>query len=366
MSLKKTQVAEAVSRLLGCKKPEEAQIQPKGGCNGVAFSVAWSASEAGSVNMRDELFVKLPTGWGNPWEFQCQYAKDIGNAGIGPFVLGSDADALIQPMLPGRWLATWSEWDKQPQQDKVPTATCVGQFLALLHKVPVDPGTPAAPRYFYHWSAVPSWIEGDKRLKQDEKQALLDVCKFIDQKEVEQAKVKLEDQTFGAARVLTHGDLHMENILVQNDGSLHAVDLELAGPGPRVSDLAFFFWHWDWPGKNGGGGYPTLAVRQGIVTAYLMASSLDPSPSDVQQLLWEIEWEILRVAICRTTHCKGPNGVMVPLMRDFLVASESDSSVKAKIVEQGVMPMAKMQAIDKGYWGSGGSVHCFEGRCTEE
>lgn len=214
---------------------------------------------------------------------------------------------------------------------------------------------PASPMSFAY--SVWKWIRKGKRIDDPGKAALLEVYEHIK----ERALHAEMGGTFGGQRVLMHGDLHKANMLLQDSGAFLAVDLELAGPGPRVADLAFFFFHWDWPGMGGAGGYPSLAVRQEIASTYSGASGLDATDEDLFKLLWEIEWEVLRVSMCRITHGP-PNSVMLPLMRDLLVASECDVTVKSDIVKRGVMSAAKAKAVCDGLLPPGQRLcgeHCW-------
>merc|ERR1712080_271438 len=108
-----------------------------------------------------------------------------------------------------------------------------------------------SPRCFYSWPEVPKWINCETRISEEAKGQLLNVYKYLDSR---------PDATgVGGEKVFYHGDTHRENILLQEDGTILAVDLELCGVGPRAADLALFFWHWGWFGKGGNGDYPSFA-----------------------------------------------------------------------------------------------------------
>lgn len=230
----------------------------------------------------------------------------------------------------------------------------LAHFLPQMHQIKIDADAPMTPRCFFAWPEVPDWIKGEERIREEAKGPLLDVYKYLDSR---------PDATgVSGEKVFYHGDTHMENMLLQDDGTILAVDLELSGVGPRVADLAFFFWHWDWFHKGGNGDYPSLSVRQSIVHSYLAASGLSTAGQDVQQMLLDIEYEVVRVAMCRLLHCSNPSTIMVPFMHKALCEADQETSgkqgsMKSYIVEKGIMAVAFEKAVSAGLADVTGSLH---------
>jgi len=138
--------------------------------------------------------------------------------------------------------------------------------------------------------------------------------------------------------------LHNKNVIVRPDGSLLAVDLELSGVGHRAFDLAFFFFHWEWFGEAG---YPSLDARKAIVTSYLRAANYPANEADVRNLLWEVEYTLLRIAVLRANHAdigehrKETYMTQLPLACDLLKKARSgDQLVRNEVVDRGLLPLS--------------------------
>lgn len=311
------------------------------------------AFKVSQVDNRGDFFVKLLSDEddvGTPVE----NTRLIGLAGLGPELIGADGDAMVQALVPGKWLPSWHEWSKLPKDQQSPSSETIGMFFAAMHRIKIDTEAPITPRCFGAWPEIPKWVECETRICEEAKGPLLDVYKYLDSR---------PDATgVGGEKVFYHGDTHMENMLLQEDGTILAVDLDLSGVGPRVADLAFFFWHWDWFHKGGKGGYPSSSVRQSIVHSYLGASGLSTEGRDVQQMLLDIEYEVARVAMCRLTHCEEPSEVMIPLMHKALCEADEETSgkqgsMKNYIVEQGIMAVAFEKAVLVGLADATGYLH---------
>ena len=139
------------------------------------------------------------------------------------------------------------------------------------------------------------------------------------------------------------GDCHTKNVAVNLDTErLCMVDWDLAEPGPRAADLAFFFWHWGWNGTGGdtAAGYPSLVVRRAVVAGYFTQIGYPTDEQSIDEMLFDVEFEVVRVALGRAAHDKtrfDPGRVLPRMPELFAKADQGDSSLKQQIVEFGAV-----------------------------
>jgi aminoglycoside phosphotransferase (APT) family kinase protein len=106
--------------------------------------------------------------------------------------------------------------------------------------------------------------------------------------------------------VWTHGDLHLENVLVGADGSFSVIDNELAGARPAAGDLAYFMVTWS---MHLGDSYPPYALRHALAEAYLR--EMNNVQQGTSELLWELESEApFQAAFCAMAGLMDPSDHM--------------------------------------------------------
>lgn len=321
---KAPQAIAAVKRLMPKHASDEITAEPLGGCNALAFRV-----DAG----KDTFFVRVLPADGEWDEYNMKTVpvcaastQSCGEAGLTAKVLAADDSAIIQAWREGLRLADFDE-DSQFSE-----ARRIGRMIAALHAVPVcEANSEPAPHAFYEWD-----IKAD-RLKDEP--STTECWKYLNTRQ------RLDG--VGNEIVLNHGDLHNKNVLVQKDGSLLAVDLELSGQACRAFDLAFWNYHWDMFGTRG---YPSFKTRQAIASSYLEASNCSAKESDVRDLMFAIEHEVLRVAVLRTNHSELPEEtkaaymVQLPLACQLLESAKiGDQAVRNAVVEKGLLPFSLEQ-----------------------
>jgi aminoglycoside phosphotransferase (APT) family kinase protein len=305
---------------------EQVMATPLGGCNAMAFRVD---------TMKQSYFVRILPEDDDEWdEYNMKTVstcvantRALGNASVTAPVLASDEAAVVQAFVLGERMEfpTWTDLTPKLQSDE---AHRIGAMIAAIHACPqTDPTAQPAPHCFYHWDI--------KAEKLPIAEPLVACWKYI------QCEAP---NGVGGETVVTHGDLHNKNVLVQVDGTLLAVDLELSGLGCRAFDLAFFFYHWEWFGTSG---YPCFAARRAIATSYLTAANYPATDADVCDFLWEVEYVVLRVALLRTDHADLAQETRDMYMVQLPIACEickrgraDDQDIRRAVIHQGLLPLS--------------------------
>jgi len=254
----------------------------------------------------------------------------LGSAGVTAQVVADDDKAVIQTFLPGGERLEYQDWDKLSENEQHDQAERIGAMIAAIHAVPnPDPRAALAPHCHYHWD-----IKGDGYAME---QPLLECWDYIES--------RAAPQGVGGEVVLTHGDLHNKNVLVKLDGSLLPVDLELSGQGHRAFDIAFFFFHWDWFHPTNG--YPSLSARQAIARSYLKAAKYPATDADVRDLLWDVEYIVLRIAVLRANHedigeaRRNMYMFQLPVACELLRgARRGDVALRSAVVDRGLLALS--------------------------
>jgi len=254
--------------------------------------------------------------------------RALGEVGVTAPVLADDEAAVIQSFMPGERMEyqNWTDLTHNMQSDE---ASRIGAMIAKIHAAPLpDPNGALAPHCHYQWD-----IKAERFAIAE---PLVECWKHIESREAPSG--------VGGEIVLTHGDLHNKNVLVQADGSLLAVDLELSGLGYRAFDLAFFFFHWEWFGTSG---YPGFGARRAIASSYLNAAQRGVTDADVCDFLWEVEYIILRIALLRTDHADTLKETRDMYMTQLPVACEilktarsGDQVARDAVIQQGLLPLS--------------------------
>jgi len=156
--------------------------------------------------------------------------------------------------------------------------------------------------------------------------------------------------------VLTHGDLHHGNLLLGteiggSESKMWAIDLELVGPRPFETDLAYMFFNMAI--SHAMQTYPSIASRRGFMQVYLASRGLAHDTSAVEDALFAIEKEYPFQAIfiaCSSFYFVGDAShahfvlSILPQVRRILAAAESNTEIKRRVVEMGAASAAWTQS----------------------
>lgn len=150
--------------------------------------------------------------------------------------------------------------------------------------------------------------------------------------------------------VLTHGDLHSANILVENN-RLYFIDFETAGPRPRETDLAYLFYYA--PVSYCRRDYVSKSLREAFAESYL--HECDPKPisrEEIEMLLFDIEVESLfQIALLigrlREKHIDVHEeyAALFPIMHEILVEARQNDRIRAQVVNVGVLELARRELV---------------------
>jgi len=319
---KAPQAVSAVRRLLTQHSADAIEATPLGGCNALAFRV-----DAGA----ETYFVRVLPEEGEWDEFNMKTVgvcvastTSCGEAGVTAAVLAADEGAVIQAWRDGKRVSDFS------QTEQFDAAERIGEMISAIHSVPLCAATELpAPHSFYRHD-----IKADRRCDDIAMTECWEYLESVDRL-----------NGIGGELVLSHGDLHNKNVLVQPDGSLLAVDLELAGQARRAFDLAFWNYHWEMFGTCTA--YPPLSIRCRIARSYLQAATNHVCESDLDDLMFAVEFEVLRVALLRINHSdvdmdkKAAYKLQLPVACELLKQAQGgDEVIRSAIIQKGILPFS--------------------------
>lgn len=258
-------------------------------------------------------------------------SRVLAAAGLTPAVVGFSRTALVQ-----QWIEGTPPSGLRLQE--IGAVERLARFVGKFHNVSLNRGmeeTPKARPYdlreFAFLLQAPLAGRG------------LDLNREIDHLEREVPKNARKEL------VLTHGDLHYGN-MVESDGCLWAIDLEMVGPRPRETDLAYLFIMAALRDVTGYP-YPSLETRQQFARAYLEECGKPCSLADVEELLFAVERETPFQAmflgcyfLLHAADTSSQIGLtllsMTPWARRALVRASTDSAAKQAVLVKGVTSIA--------------------------
>ena len=206
----------------------------------------------------------------------------VSEAGLGPAVLGFDDATLVTEWSSGRQLSL--DDFNTPEG-----AARLGVFFAKLHSIPVSGQPERMKARVKDLAAMGDHVGLDTTLL----------------KLVLRLSILPEPEPLPSL-VWTHGDLHLENVLVGADSSFSVIDNELAGARPAAGDLAYFMVTWS---MHLGDSYPPYALRHALAEAYLR--EMNNMQQTTSELLWELEREApFQAAFCAMAGLMGPSDHM--------------------------------------------------------
>ena len=345
-------IKDACVRLLpNCAKGTDVIVSPtQFGCNGATFKANVNGSRDYFVRLLNEGWIsRIENGPYIPPSELVQYTHAVGEAGLGPTVLASDGQAMIQ---------AWVE-DMGPLLDNFDIiiddaehAVAIGTLLGRMHQLPVyaDKAIRVGPICYTPWEfdkALPGLCEQDQELE--------NVWIEFDALRTRPPLVGNP----GSRLVLVHGDFHWLNVLMtkpegkQGRPKFHIIDLELCRIGIAVEDIAWFFSEVQMNHQRPE--YPSLDFRNGFARGYLQACGLDDGKRLVNELLFAVEYErpwmmMLRMSTWgrrRETLKKecAPEGVFAISRQLLAVAQAGNKSIKHEILEQGVIEYTRAKAL---------------------
>lgn len=345
-------IKDACVRLLtNCSKGVDVIVSPtQFGCNRATFKASVEGNGDYFVRLLNEGWIsRIADGPYIPPSALVQYTHAVGEAGLGPTVLASDGQAMIQE---------WVE-DMVPLLDNFDTiiddaehAVAIGALLGRMHQLPVyaDKAIRVGPICYTPWEfdkVLPGLCEQDQELEN-----------VLIEFDALRTRPPLLGNP-GSRLVLVHGDFHWLNVLMtkpkgkQGRPKFHIIDLELCRIGIAVEDIAWFFSEVQMNHQRPE--YPPLDFRLGFARGYLQACGLDDGKRLVNELLFAVEYErpwmmMLRMSTWgrrRETLKKkcAPEGVFA-ISRQLLAAAQAgNKSIKHGILEQGVMEYTHAKAL---------------------
>ncbi len=341
-------VKDACIRLLpNCAEDVDVIVSPtEFGCNKATFKASVNGSGDYFVRLLNEGWIsRIENGPYMPPSSLVQYTHAVGEAGLGPAVLASDGQAMIQE---------WVE-DMVPVLDNfdviindIEHAVAIGALLGRMHQLPVyaDKAIRVVPICYTPW-------EFDKVLPRLCKQDL-DLENVWVEFNALWTRPPLEGN-LGSRLVLVHGDFHWLNVLMthsKEEGGrpkFYIIDLELCRIGIAVEDIAWFFSEVQMNHRRPE--YPALDFRDGFARGYLQACGLGDEKRFVNELLFAVEYERPWMMMLRMSTWGGqrktlkkecaPEGVFA-MSRQLLAAAQAgNQSLKHKILEQGIIEYAR-------------------------
>jgi len=253
----------------------------------------------------------------------------LDEASITPALIACNGKAIVQCLIKGQ----------SPSRDEFKDNAAVeelAKFVAALHRIPLEEDIQEAPKARAQDLLPLAQRPGGEQLIEDEITAL-----------GQDLPLRTDPLVF------THGDLRFGNIIKDTDGRLWAVDLEMAGPRPRATDIAHLFFHWGFINKKQGYcGYPSCEVRTIFARTYLQECGLPNDAEMVEELLWNVEWNWPFQATFHALSLKSRAGdviasppfSLVPHARRALKTALQDAGARYSIVECGIAALAASDA----------------------
>ncbi|KAF3445468.1 hypothetical protein FNV43_RR10644 [Rhamnella rubrinervis] len=207
--------------------------------------------------------------------FEC-----MSNHGQGPRLLGRFEHGRVEEFIHARTLAAA---DLRDPEISALIATKMREFHSL-----DMPG----PKNVVIWDRIRNWLSEAKSLcsLKDAREFALDIL----EEEISMLEKELsqDDQDIG----FCHNDLQYGNIMIDEETrSITLIDYEYACCNPVAYDIANHFcemvanYHSDTPHVMDFSKYPDLVERQRFVRTYLNSSGYEPSDTEVEQLVHDVE-----------------------------------------------------------------------------
>lgn len=183
----------------------------------------------------------------------------VGEHGVGPRVLYSSPQGLVEERLEGRTLT-----EEDMHKEDLPLLDSVAKALAKLHQLKVPEVCEGPPIL---WRTIDKMMEAAARKPELWPEGMPSMEVLLE--EIQTARSKLEKRS--PKIVLCHGDFKPSNVILNSNGSVSLIDHELGGPNYRGFDLMKVFRT----------ALPTsVRSMEHFVRAY--ASSMGSSPSQVE------------------------------------------------------------------------------------
>lgn len=235
------------------------------------------------------------------------FAVELDPAPLGrPFFMMREASGRVPADDPPYFLSGWLH-DASPEEQRTALDSAL-DTMAAIHDLPPreilapgepfrTPGADGLDADLSYWHRYLDWLARDAPVPM--LPGVLDWC-------VENRPAP------GGPDVLCWGDARMGNLMFGDDFHVSAVlDWEMAGPGPRETDLGWFLFAHDtalmWMDD-----LPGFRDRDGMVERYTRASGREPA-----DLLWHEVWAGVRAAAVHLRSLRisgGDTGGETPLM----------------------------------------------------
>ncbi|OIW08130.1 hypothetical protein TanjilG_06673 [Lupinus angustifolius] len=207
--------------------------------------------------------------------FEC-----ISKNGQGPRLLGRFANGRIEEFINARTLSASDLRDPS-----------ISALIAAKMKEFHDLDMPG-PKSVYLWDRLRNWLSEAKRLSSPEEVETF----HLDTMDKEISILEKELSGTHLKIGFCHNDLQYGNIMLQEKtNSVTIIDYEYASYNPVAYDIANHFsemaanYHTETPHILDFSKYPDLKERRRFVSTYLSSSGKQPSESEVEQLLNDVE-----------------------------------------------------------------------------
>ncbi|XP_028798645.1 probable choline kinase 2 isoform X1 [Neltuma alba] len=200
--------------------------------------------------------------------------------GQGPRLLGRFANGRVEEFIHARTLSASDLHDSN-------ISSLIAAKMKEFHDLDM-PGT----KKVHLWDRLRNWLGEAKRLCCPKEVEAF----YLDTIEKEISMLEKELSSAHQRIGFCHNDLQYGNIMIDEEtNSLTIIDYEYASYNPVAYDIANHFcemaanYHTETPHILDFTKYPDLEMRQNFVYAYLCSSGEEPSESEVEHLLHEIE-----------------------------------------------------------------------------
>lgn len=199
--------------------------------------------------------------------------KAVSDLGLTPELVAGDSTAIVQKWaadvgaLPADWAHELNYCRK------------VGALCAKLHSIALDAGATEKPKA--RLADLKALVETLRPKLAPEASKIFELGLAI------AAEIDADSNATpsSSSLVWTHGDLHYDNLLMnKHTNELLVVDLELNGPRPRATDLAYCLFM---SGLKNPSAAPKEDGRRALASSYL--GGVDVTSAAVDALLWDVE-----------------------------------------------------------------------------
>lgn len=211
---------------------------------------------------------------------EIQTFESMSKNGQGPRLLGRFSNGRVEEFIRARTLSA-------PDLHDSDISTIIAAKMKEFHDLEM-PG----PKQVHLWDRLRNWLgEAKKLCCPKEVEAF-----YLDTIEKEISMLEKEFSSAHQRIGFCHNDLQYGNIMIDEEtNSLTIIDYEYASYNPVAYDIANHFcemaadYHSETPHILDFSRYPDLEKRQNFVYAYLCSSGENPSESEVQYLLHQVE-----------------------------------------------------------------------------